>query len=272
MFFTNYDSRKGARAAPPTRTRAWCSPGSPLQRQVVVCGAVERVDRARDRGLLRQPAARRAARRLGQPAVARCCADRAALEARVRRPSSGGSPDGRGAGAAALGRAAGGAGDGRVLAGPAEPAARPAAVPAVGRQVDRRAARAVTGSRSDVWSRHDRRRVPPRRPIASTRLGTVDDRRRRPARPSWSRSAAGCGPTGADGTISSTGIARTRSAPAAAGQVLAPWPNRIRDGAVHVRRRPAEQLPLNEPARHNAIHGLVNWVALAAVAATPATP
>ncbi|MFB6394998.1 aldose 1-epimerase family protein [Polymorphospora lycopeni] len=43
-----------------------------------------------------------------------------------------------------------------------------------------------------------------------------------------------------------------------AGQVLAPWPNRIRDGrytfdgVVH-------QLPITEPVRHNALHGLANW-------------
>jgi aldose 1-epimerase len=47
-------------------------------------------------------------------------------------------------------------------------------------------------------------------------------------------------------------------APACAGQTLAPWPNRVRDG----RYRFAEewrQLALNEPVLHNAIHGLVNW-------------
>jgi aldose 1-epimerase len=42
------------------------------------------------------------------------------------------------------------------------------------------------------------------------------------------------------------------------GQVLAPWPNRVRDG----RYRWAEQdlqLALSEAANHNAIHGLVRW-------------
>ena len=77
-------------------------------------------------------------------------------------------------------------------------------------------------------------------------------------RPSWSRSAGGCGPTGAGGVDSSTGTARTRSAPARAGQVLAPWPNRIRDGRYTFDGE-AHQLALTEPARHNAIHGLVNW-------------
>ncbi|MEU2612874.1 aldose 1-epimerase family protein [Micromonospora sp. NPDC007271] len=47
--------------------------------------------------------------------------------------------------------------------------------------------------------------------------------------------------------------------PGSAGQVLAPWPNRIRDGAYTFGDR-SLQLDLSEPARHNAIHGLVNWV------------
>ncbi len=44
----------------------------------------------------------------------------------------------------------------------------------------------------------------------------------------------------------------------AAGQVLSPWPNRIRDGrydwdgAQH-------QLPIEDVARHHALHGLVRW-------------
>jgi aldose 1-epimerase len=50
----------------------------------------------------------------------------------------------------------------------------------------------------------------------------------------------------------------------ARGQLLLPWPNRIEDGryefagAVH-------QLPLSEPARHNALHGLTRWVNWTAV-------
>ncbi len=44
------------------------------------------------------------------------------------------------------------------------------------------------------------------------------------------------------------------------GQLLAPWPNRIRDGQYAVGDRRL-QLPLSEPARHNASHGLVRWVA-----------
>ncbi|MFC0004975.1 aldose 1-epimerase family protein [Micromonospora siamensis] len=46
--------------------------------------------------------------------------------------------------------------------------------------------------------------------------------------------------------------------PGGAGQVLAPWPNRIRDGAYTFGER-SLQLDLTEPATHNAIHGLVRW-------------
>jgi len=47
-------------------------------------------------------------------------------------------------------------------------------------------------------------------------------------------------------------------APGWSGHVLAPWPNRIRDGQYPYGGE-AHQLPLTEPERHNAIHGLVNW-------------
>ncbi len=43
---------------------------------------------------------------------------------------------------------------------------------------------------------------------------------------------------------------------ASRGDVLAPWPNRIRDGRYAFDGRD-HQLPLNEAARHNALHGLV---------------
>ncbi|WP_250029106.1 aldose 1-epimerase family protein [Paractinoplanes maris] len=46
--------------------------------------------------------------------------------------------------------------------------------------------------------------------------------------------------------------------PASAGQILAPWPNRVRDGQYTFEDQ-KYQLSLTEPARHNAIHGLVNW-------------
>jgi aldose 1-epimerase len=55
--------------------------------------------------------------------------------------------------------------------------------------------------------------------------------------------------------------------PGSSGQVLAPWPNRIRDGRYAFRGQP-QQLGLTEAARHNAIHGLVNWVPWRAVAQT----
>src|SRR4051794_33268524 len=44
------------------------------------------------------------------------------------------------------------------------------------------------------------------------------------------------------------------------GQLLMPWPNRIRDGAYTFDGREL-QLGLTEPARHNASHGLVRWAA-----------
>lgn len=47
--------------------------------------------------------------------------------------------------------------------------------------------------------------------------------------------------------------------PGGAGQVLAPWPNRIRDGRYTFGGE-ARQLALTEPPSHNAIHGLVHWL------------
>lgn len=44
-----------------------------------------------------------------------------------------------------------------------------------------------------------------------------------------------------------------------AGQVLAPWPNRLADGQ-YVFNGVRGVVPLDEPARHNAIHGLVRWL------------
>ena len=46
--------------------------------------------------------------------------------------------------------------------------------------------------------------------------------------------------------------------PSGRGQLLVPWPNRIEDGRYDFEGR-SLQLPLNEPARRNAIHGLVRW-------------
>ncbi|HTJ76565.1 MAG TPA: aldose 1-epimerase family protein [Acidimicrobiales bacterium] len=48
-------------------------------------------------------------------------------------------------------------------------------------------------------------------------------------------------------------------ASAGRGQLLLPWPNRIRDGRYRFAGEEL-QLALTEPARHNASHGLVRWV------------
>ncbi len=45
---------------------------------------------------------------------------------------------------------------------------------------------------------------------------------------------------------------------AARGQCLVPWPNRIRDGRYEFAGS-SQQLPLTEPERRNAIHGLTRW-------------
>jgi aldose 1-epimerase len=47
------------------------------------------------------------------------------------------------------------------------------------------------------------------------------------------------------------------------GQLLVPWPNRLRDGKYD-----DKQVPLNEPETHNAIHGLVRWTSWRAAART----
>lgn len=52
------------------------------------------------------------------------------------------------------------------------------------------------------------------------------------------------------------------------GQVLAPWPNRLADGQYHYGGRDC-QAPLNEPSRHNAIHGLVRWLDWSVLAHEP---
>ena len=48
--------------------------------------------------------------------------------------------------------------------------------------------------------------------------------------------------------------------PGCRGQLLMPWPNRIRDGR-YTWDGTEQQLPLTEPSRANASHGLVRWVA-----------
>ena len=56
------------------------------------------------------------------------------------------------------------------------------------------------------------------------------------------------------------GYGRIELAPSGRGQLLIPWPNRIRDGAYELDGR-SHQLDLNEIERQNAIHGLVRWSA-----------
>ncbi|NMR20829.1 aldose 1-epimerase family protein [Cellulomonas fimi] len=55
--------------------------------------------------------------------------------------------------------------------------------------------------------------------------------------------------------------------PACSGAVLVPWPNRIRDGRYRYREADY-RLPLNEPERSTAIHGLVGWQRWSVVAHT----
>ena len=54
------------------------------------------------------------------------------------------------------------------------------------------------------------------------------------------------------------GYAADELADSGRGQLLLPWPNRIRDGVYRFKGR-VHQLPLNEPERGNAIHGLTRW-------------
>lgn len=56
------------------------------------------------------------------------------------------------------------------------------------------------------------------------------------------------------------GFAEDEMAPGGRGQILMPWPNRIRDGK-HSFGGADLQLALTEPKRQNASHGLVRWVA-----------
>ena len=63
-----------------------------------------------------------------------------------------------------------------------------------------------------------------------------------------------------DGRPLVDGFSTEEMSPRCRGQLLMPWPNRIRDGEYAVGDRTLE-LPLTEPSRHNASHGLVRWVA-----------
>ena len=74
-----------------------------------------------------------------------------------------------------------------------------------------------------------------------------------------------------DGRDLVQGFPEDRMPSAGRGQVLMPWPNRIRDGA-YTFGGASQQLPLSEPGRHNASHGLVRWVSWRAEASGNASP
>ncbi len=56
------------------------------------------------------------------------------------------------------------------------------------------------------------------------------------------------------------GFGEDEMSPGGRGQLLVPWPNRVRDGKYSFGGRDL-QLPLTEPKRHHASHGLARWVA-----------
>ena len=63
-----------------------------------------------------------------------------------------------------------------------------------------------------------------------------------------------------EGTDLVQGFPETATASSGRGQLLIPWPNRIRDGR-YIFEGSEQQLPLSEAARGNASHGLVRWTA-----------
>lgn len=63
-----------------------------------------------------------------------------------------------------------------------------------------------------------------------------------------------------DGRPLIEGFAEDAMADGGRGQLLVPWPNRIRDGRYRFDGKD-QQLALTEPSRHNASHGLVRWAA-----------
>ncbi len=66
------------------------------------------------------------------------------------------------------------------------------------------------------------------------------------------------------------GFAADARADGGRGQVLAPWPNRVRDGRWTIEGH-EQQLALSEAAQRNAIHGLVRWVGWSTTRETPDT-
>ena len=65
------------------------------------------------------------------------------------------------------------------------------------------------------------------------------------------------------------GYAAGESCGGGRGQFLLPWPNRIQDGTYRFRGAD-HRLPLTEPERGNAIHGLTRWSSWSAADHTPA--
>jgi aldose 1-epimerase len=64
-----------------------------------------------------------------------------------------------------------------------------------------------------------------------------------------------------DGREIVSGFAEDAMPPVGRGQLLMPWPNRIRDGHYSFGGHQDLQLGLTEPSRSNASHGLVRWAA-----------
>ncbi len=62
-----------------------------------------------------------------------------------------------------------------------------------------------------------------------------------------------------DGEAILDGFGESENCTWSRGQQLVPWPNRIRDGRWSYAGQ-SQQLPLTEADRHNAIHGLANWI------------
>lgn len=73
-----------------------------------------------------------------------------------------------------------------------------------------------------------------------------------------------------DGRDLVDGFGPDEISPGCRGQLLMPWPNRIRDGR-YTWDGAEQQLPLTEPSRANASHGLVRWVAWTVAARTSST-
>jgi aldose 1-epimerase len=71
-----------------------------------------------------------------------------------------------------------------------------------------------------------------------------------------------------DGSPVVAGYGERALASKGAGQVLAPWPNRLRDGRYR-HNGVLHQLALSEPDKGNAIHGLVRWTSWHRVDQTP---